>query len=498
VYLTGRMIDHQGPPLNALAVAAVGAIGVSPLSAFDAGFILSFGATLGILLGLRRLMSAAGMERPRGSFGRQVLHRTARGCALLLAATVCAELALAPASAAIFWRVTFAGLILNFAAIPLMTIAQVASMATLGVAPFAPAAADACGYVAHAAATGLVASAGLVDLAPWLSWDVRPPAWWLCGVYYASCAVTLLPARRHVRFGVAGIAISSGLMLIGPATAARDAAAPPPARGLRVVFLDVGQGDATVIVLPDRHAVLVDTGGLTGSAFDIGERVLRPALSVLGVRRLDALVLTHGDPDHIGGAGAMLRHFVPHEVWEGVPVPPHEALRGLAAMAASAGASWRTVQSGDRERIGGVAIRVLHPPLPDWERQRVRNDDSIVLELRLGDVSLLLTGDIGQEPERALARRLSLAPIVIVKAPHHGSATSSTPELIAASHPDTVVFSAGRGNHFGHPVPMVVSRYRAAGAVIFRTDQDGAVVMDTDGTRVQITTWSGRRVELSR
>jgi len=209
-------------------------------------------------------------------------------------------------------------------------------------------------------------------------------------------------------------------------------------------------------------------------------------------------VLTHGDPDHIGGALAVLRRFAPRAIWEGVPVPPHIALRELGARAAEAHMSWRTLQSGDRETAGGVEIRVLHPQPPEWERQRVRNEDSVVLELRLGEVSVVLPGDIGREAEQLVTPKLAPGRITILKAPHHGSATSSTEPFIAAGHPVAVVFSAGRGNRFGHPAPLVVSRYRAAHCLIFRTDQDGAVVLDTDGRTAEISTWSGRRITLPR
>ena len=180
------------------------------------------------------------------------------------------------------------------------------------------------------------------------------------------------------------------------------------------------------------------------------------------------------------------------------PVPPQPDLRALAAFMADTGGAWRTVQAGDLDRVAGVEIRVWHPPLPDWERQRVRNDDSIVLEFRYGDVSLVLPGDIGREPEAVLAPRLELAPVVILKAPHHGSASSSTPPFVRAASPAVVVFSAGRNNPFGHPHPAVTARYRAAGAELFRTDQDGAVIVETDGSSVEIRTVSGRRVSIER
>ena len=495
VFLAARMLDHRGPPLNALAVAGVAAMAASPLAVFDAGFVLSFGATLGILLGVPRVLGAR-ESRGRGRI-RRVTRHAAAAFAGLFAATVCAELALVPASATLFSRVTIAGLILNFVAIPFMTVAQVASLAALGMDPLADAIANACGRVAHLAASGLVGSARLVDVAPWLSVEVARPAWWVIAAYYTSCAAVFASSRRVLRAGACGIGFTAAAIVISPAAASRDHVSPPAPGTLRVVFLDVGQGDATIAILPDGRAMLVDAGGLPGAAFDVGDRVVAPSLRALGVRRLGALVVTHGDPDHIGGAPAALRHFLPRAIWEGVPVPPHARLRDLAALASGALASWRTVQAGDREIAGGVTVTVLHPPPPDWERQRVRNDDSVVLELRIGGVSIVLPGDVGQEGEALVIPRLAPGAVVILKAPHHGSATSSTPAFIQAAHPSAVVFSAGRGNRFGHPAPGVVSRYRQSGALVFRTDEDGAIAADTDGRRVTMSTWSGRRVAIA-
>jgi competence protein ComEC len=493
VYLAGRMLDQRGPPLNALAVAAVLALAVSPIAALDPGFILSFGATLGILIGTPRLVAAIGAGtrgRVKGeSAHRRMVRHVAQACVGLLAATLCAELALAPAGAMFFSRVTAAGIVLNFAAIPLMSAVQVAGLATLALEPFSAAAASVAGGVAHRAAFGLVESARLVDVMPWLSRDVPAPAWGVAAAYYAGCAGLVL--SRRGRWASGWIACVATIVVAGPAFAVRGGV-PVRAGMLRAVFMDVGQGDATLVTLPDGRSLLVDAGGIPGSSFDIGARVVAPAVRVLGVRRLEEVVITHGDPDHVGGALSIARRFGPRVIREGAPVPPHLAMRDLAAWAAAHGVMWRTVQAGDVDRAAGVEIRVLHPPVPDWERQRVRNDDSIVLELRFGAVSILLPGDIGREPEHALLGRLEPARLVVLKAPHHGSATSSTRELIDRTRPAAVVFSAGRNNRFGHPALAVVARYREAGSAIFRTDEDGAVLIETDGREAWVRTRSGR------
>jgi competence protein ComEC len=165
----------------------------------------------------------------------------------------------------------------------------------------------------------------------------------------------------------------------------------------------------------------------------------------------------------------------------------------LQQQAARRRSAWRRLQAGDRLDLGGAELRIHHPPLPDWERQQVRNNDSLVMELRFGRVSVLLTGDIGREVEQALIPTLDLLPVVVLKSPHHGSGTSSSAAFIEAIKPRIVVISCGRGNPYGHPVPYVLSRYDAAGADVYRTDRDGQIDVTTDGVAVDIATFRGRR-----
>lgn len=493
IFLAARMWDHRGSPLNALSVAAVAAVAIAPLSVLDPGFILSFGATAGLIVGMPLMLSAT-KTRQRGV--RQHFRPFVRGTVTVLAGTLCAELALLPAGATLFGRITIAGFVLNFLAIPLMTLVQLAGIGVLAT----PASwTNALGlFVAGAdgGASGLLSSARLVDVAPWMSLRVRPPAWPILIIYYASVLALVI---RRLRSGAAAVCAASVAMIAaGPAALTRGAV-PPGQWPLRVVVLDVGQADST-LVQAGRHTLLVDAAGVpafspadeSAPVFDIGERVVGPAIRALGASRLDALVLTHGDPDHILGAPALFRMLRIGSVWEGVPVPPHAGLAAVRRLATDRGTSWRTVQAGDGEVFDGVEVRVLHPPVPEWERQRVRNDDSVTLEIRLGKVSIVLAGDIGREGEHAILSRLDRGRLAILKAGHHGSATSTTPELLAALHPAAVIFSAGPNNRFGHPHPAVVARCEAAGAAIFRTDRDGAVFVETDGTSVEMRGWTGR------
>lgn len=217
--------------------------------------------------------------------------------------------------------------------------------------------------------------------------------------------------------------------------------------------------------------------------------MLAPALWALGVRHVDTLLLTHGDPDHIGGAPAVLADFSPRQLWWGVSVPRHVPEELLLKDAHSRAVPVEGRRSGQRIAAGRATIRVLHPPEPDWERRRVRNDDSVVLEVLYGDVALLLTGDIGADVEREILPQLTPARIRILKVAHHGSRTSSSAELLESWRPTIAIISCGRGNSFGHPAPDVLRRLESAGARIYRTDRDGEVRLTTDGKRVDVRTF---------
>jgi competence protein ComEC len=475
-YLVARLVDHRTPPWHAIALAAGALVVWQPLDVRDAGFILTFGATAALLRGAR-LGAGIAAAHPRLAW-----------VAASVAASLATELALMPVSAHTFSRVTCAGLALNLVAVPAMAVVQVAGMVAVAVTSMPPLA-WAAGVIAWLGAAAIVESARLVDVVPWLTARTASPALWVVAAYYAALAGVLIASGRRrgaavVITTLAGVAIASG---VDPA---RLIAAPAPPL-LRLTVFDVGQGDAMLLQAGGR-SLMVDTGGSPfGGSFDIGGRVLAPALWARGVRSLSALLVTHGDPDHIGGALEVVDDFAPGDLWLGVPVAGHAPSEALAARAARHHIPIDYRYEGQTMMLGAATVRVLNPPMPDWERRRVRNDDSVVLEVTRGDVALLLTGDIGADVERAIVPQLTPARVRILKVAHHGSRTSSSPALLAAWRPQIAVISVGRGNRFGHPTPEVIERLAAVGARIYRTDRDGEVTIDTDGEGVTVRTFVG-------
>jgi competence protein ComEC len=495
--LAAHALSQRARTFNALAVAGGAGLVVNPLTIFDPGTWLTYGASCAIALA-----SAATIRRLAA---RPLWVRVTAG---LFVASLAAELALFPVSAFVFSRATAAGLIVNFAAIPLMTLVQVGGLCVLALVPFSAGAGGMAGWMTHSSAWALVESGRLVDAAPWLAKRLPAPDPWVMLAYYTGWVLLVaiwamrpagvLPGGmswptpaplRVTRLAASALVTGAGLWMIW-------APVPwwvPQPDGVRVTFIDVGQGDAVLVQCPNGQSLLVDAGGAGGGRFDVGGRVVAPVLWASGVRRLTYLVVTHGDGDHMNGAVRVVRDFAPNEVWEGVPVPTHPPLGKLRAAAHAAGATWRTVQRGDRVALGDVDVIVRHPPAADWERQRIRNDDSVTLEIQYRASSVVLPGDIEAGGEASVSADLPPAGLRVLQAPHHGSASSSSAGFIEAARPTVAVISAGRGNRYGHPHRAVIDRFASAGVPMFRTDRDGAITIDLDGRTIRVRTFEPAR-----
>ena len=482
VYLGLQMRDLRAPPLCVLAAAAGVMLVASPLAAVDAGFLLTVGAT-GAIVTVADVALRARCWPP-----------VVRPAVAVVAASLATELVLLPASAILFGRVTIAGPIVNLAAVPAMAVVQQAGMTVVACHAWWPAVADVAGRVVIAAAWVLVRSADLLDWAPALASRVPSPSWVAVGAYAMAGFIALgaaswhrLPGPWRWRARLAGT-FAAGAMAVWILAHPWTWRTPWSADGrLHLTGIDVGQGDATLVRLPDATTLLVDTGGLGGqSSFDIGARVVAPAIWTRGVGRLDGLLLTHGDPDHIGGAATIIDVFRPSSIWEGIVVPSHGPMEQLRVQARERGLSWQTLVGGADWERGGVRLHVWSPAAPDWERPRVRNDDSVVLELRYGEVSIVLPGDIGRDVERELAGRLPPSRLRVLKLAHHGSATSSSAEFLDAVRPTVALVSCGRENRFGHPAREVMARLAARHVPVVRTDAGGEIDLETDGRTLTV------------
>lgn len=457
--LFGRALEVDAEAGNLLGLAALCLLVGRPASVADVGFQLSFGATLGILV-------LAG-PLARG------LPRLALRLDLALTASLAAQAALTPILAASFHRLAPAALLLNLAAVPLSSAALLAGVALVAVSPLGHATAAPFASAAWIAGRALRISGDLGPLAPWLDVRVPGPSAGVLALY--AVGVTLL-ARGRRGPGLAFLAAGVATLVAGPLRPAADGR-------LHLQVVDVGQGDSLLLRSGSGRALVIDAGGARDARFDPGERRVAPLLWDLGVRRVDALLVTHAHPDHVGGAPFLLRAFAVGELWEG-PAPLRDPAWKRVQAGLPRGPARRTLAAGMRLQWEGAQLDVLGPARPPRPPFRVRNEDSVVLDVGYGDVHLLLTGDVTGDAERQLHADAA----DVLKVPHHGSRTSSAAGFLAAVAPRLAVLSAGAHNPFGHPHPDVVERYRRAGALLLRTDRDGTVEVATDGRRIWVRT----------
>jgi competence protein ComEC len=318
------------------------------------------------------------------------------------------------------------------------------------------------------------------------------PHWTTSVAFYA--ALGLLPfIMRHwiVKAGSCLLLVWVGAVSLWPWV--------KPAEGvLRVFYLDVGQGDAAFIELPDGRRLLVDGGAGGGPRFDVGERVVAPFLWNRAIYGLDVVAMSHSDPDHAGGLATVLRQFKVKEFWESGARNGESA--ELLSIVQRRGVVRRELRRGERVRLGPVLATILHPP-GELLRGSPRgpasdeNNNSLVLRLQWGALSLLFTGDLEQEGEASLLESSLPMRHLVLKVGHHGSRFSTTERFLAASEPAVAVISAGARNPFRHPAPEVLHRLGAAKIRTFRTDRDGAVILESDGRTLTLTRWASQETE---
>jgi competence protein ComEC len=465
--LAAVLLDRESQLPNALALAALALLLWRPGDLWDPGFQLSFAATAGIVH-LGPVITTA---------------LTTRGWPARLAAAVAvslaAQAAVTPLMLLHFNQLSLIGVAANLLVVPLAGVATTLGMLALLLELVSGALAALLFHALWLVLIGLRAVVALAAALPAAMVHLPAPAAPTAVAWYG--ALLLAPAMavsRRIRVAVGALAVLVASLSIWPWLR-------PTESVLRVTFLDVGQGDAALVELPEGPRLLVDGGPGGARRFDVGERVLAPFLWNRPLARLDVVALTHWDADHSGGLAAVLSHFHVGEFWENGH-PPARASATAAALA-RARAPRRVLAAGQRIWLGRALITVLGPgPGPP----QAANDHSLVLRLDWRGISVLLAGDLGPRGEALLLERAGPARALVLKVAHHGSRFSSTAPFLERVRPRLAVISAGARNPFRHPSAEALARLEAAGARVYRTDRDGAVILETDGRVLRVTAWA--------
>jgi competence protein ComEC len=487
LYLLAVLIHREDDLFNTLALAAILILVWNPHALRDVSFQLSFLSVLCIALGVE--WWKARLEPPAEDASPTWRSRLTARIALLLITSIAAGVGTAPLVAHHFNQVNWVGLAANPIIIPLAG----ALVVPLGLA------------------SGLIAAVGNLPTLPWASLNTAAldvllgavdafAAWPLAVIHVAAPSLAMIAfgyillailLDRRLQSWKRGLAVGVLVLLIVPWLAGAPRWSDPP--GIEVTFLDVGQGDGAVIRFPTGRVMVID-GGTRFHELDVGRMVVAPTLWNQGVRRIDYLVASHPQLDHIGGLPYLIERFEVGEAWTNGRRPEQWAARRFDERLAARGIPQRTAVVGEQPLwIGAARVWSLNAwsalPFAPNDQQTTENDRSIVLRVEYGRASILFTGDLETAAERGLAGdplHRGLLRSTVIKVPHHGSRRSLDRSFLRAVAPSAAVVSVGATNTYGHPTPEMLAAYRRLKTPVFRTDQDGAVRLVCDGTHLSL------------
>ena len=295
--------------------------------------------------------------------------------------------------------------------------------------------------------------------------------------------ILILVIRKESYKKIISVAIIGLLMFFGFYVCSNFTKSPE----MQVHFIDVHQSDAALIITPNGHAMMFDTGGVREHTFDIGGRVDVPYLHHYGITKLDYIFLTHAHEDHAAGAGSIVKQIeVDNIITANEPKSEYAASMAISEQASELNVM-RPATEGEIFNVDGVTVEVIFAP--KLITAATGNEVSNVYKVTFGKFSALFTGDLIKENETVILRKGKDINCTVLKVGHHGSKTSSSKEFVEEVKPNYAVFCVGANNTFGHPRPEVVELMEEVGAKIYRTDKDGAIIFTTDGSTVKVKTY---------
>ncbi|HET8564189.1 MAG TPA: DNA internalization-related competence protein ComEC/Rec2, partial [Candidatus Binatia bacterium] len=491
VYELAVLMDREEEVLTSLTFAALLIALYWPGVCADVSFQLSFLAVLFIVLGMRKTQEWFPLQQPQEQLPqeRSWLQGRLRKVGLYLAVPVLATIGTGPLIAHYFGHLSLVGFVANPVVVPLVGFVVVPlGLLIAFVSLLQPLLAVPLIWMTEPLVSGTIRLVAFFSGLPYANIAVPVPNMVeLMALYLIVVSVLLLRGKRHAVLAFATVLLAftvDGCFWWQERFSRQD---------LRVTYLSVGHGDATVVEFPGSKVLLIDAGGTMTGEFDTGESIVAPYLRSRKILKVDYLLVSHPRVDHYGGMRTIVREFGPKEFWSGPSRGRTNRFEELEEELESARV--RQLQLTDQEvcrAIDHVLLCVLYPSVV------ASGDVSVVVRLSFGKTSFLFAGDIEKRDEKALLEKPIELSSTVLKVPRHGSHTSSTDEFVAKVSPKLAIISVGERNRFGWPREEVISRYREAGSEILHTGRDGAVTVETDGKTLRYHTYrSGKTGVLS-
>lgn len=475
VVLAAPYLQRRHNPINTIAVAAFIILMVQPLDLFTAGFQLSFAAVAGIVLLYSQMENFLSplLQRWREQGQTVRLH-----IAQLLLVSLAAQIVTLPLTVYYFNRLPVYALAANLLIVPLVSlIVPIGIVAAMLGAIYPP-----LGIIYMNGdwllLRGLILLVDGFASLPFASISLATPSPMQIALFYLL--VFTFAYWHQPKTGKRLLIIFLSLSTIAVWYHAINT---KPT--LRVTFFDVGQGDAALCQFPDGKNVLIDAGD-ANEYVDYGKQVILPYLQRQGIRRLDAIVLSHGHADHIGGVASILKNISVARIIRSNCITDKNLYRSIDSLATAKTIPIKYAVAGDTLSgfIGGVFF--ILAPKSTFREQLDENLCSIIMLLQFGRRSFLFTGDAGGDLEHQLSGFEPFLHCDVIKVPHHGSAQSCNNWIAQKCNSQYAVISVGRNNLFGLPSPETVKMWQNAGVKVLRTDEHGAIVFVTDGESLWI------------